>query len=232
MPREQLIQIRRGSSTEWMSSNPILAVGENGFEIDTGRLKIGNGLLAWTDLDYIGSKEYTIRVKNVSGSAIYKGQAVYLDSYNASGSVPTIQLFAANGSNKQKFVGLLDNNVMNDNYGIVIYNGIISGLNTLGNSITSISVGGQNWSNGDTLYIDALEAGKLTKIKPKNGIIAAIILYANDTNGSLLVQPFVNPNLSDLSDVHFNSLNSDNIIKYNNSNSLWQNSEFIDGGII
>jgi hypothetical protein len=232
MPREQLIQIRRGSSTEWMSSNPILAVGENGFEIDTGRLKIGNGLLAWADLDYIGSKEYTIRVKNVSGSAIYKGQAVYVDSYNASGSVPTIQVFAANSSNKQKFVGLLDNNIMNDSYGVVIYNGIISGLNTLGNSITSISVGGQNWSNGDTLYIDALEAGKLTKIKPKNGIIAATILYANDTNGSLLIKPFVNPNLSDLSDVHFNSLNSDNIIKYNNANSLWQNSEFIDGGII
>lgn len=36
----------------WTTKNPILAEGEPGFEIDTGRLKIGSGQTFWTDLPY------------------------------------------------------------------------------------------------------------------------------------------------------------------------------------
>lgn len=46
------IQLRRSTKPEWMSRNPVLAAGEQGYEIDTGRLKIGDGSTRWTDLDY------------------------------------------------------------------------------------------------------------------------------------------------------------------------------------
>lgn len=46
------IQLRRGSSTAWTASNPILAQGEPGYETDTGRLKIGDGLTHWASLAY------------------------------------------------------------------------------------------------------------------------------------------------------------------------------------
>ena len=36
-------QLRRGSAEVWARNNPVLERGEPGFEIDTGRLKIGNG---------------------------------------------------------------------------------------------------------------------------------------------------------------------------------------------
>jgi hypothetical protein len=48
------IQARRGTASEWTSTNPTLAVGEFGFEIDTLKLKIGNGSTAWTSLAYVG----------------------------------------------------------------------------------------------------------------------------------------------------------------------------------
>ena len=46
-------QLRRGNAEVWARNNPILERGEPGFEIDTGRLKIGNGETAWNDLEYL-----------------------------------------------------------------------------------------------------------------------------------------------------------------------------------
>jgi hypothetical protein len=47
------IQIRRGTAAQWTSTNPTLAAGEQGFETDTFKLKIGNGSTAWNSLSYI-----------------------------------------------------------------------------------------------------------------------------------------------------------------------------------
>lgn len=41
------IQVRRGTASEWSSSNPVLAPGEIGFETDTGFVKMGDGITAW-----------------------------------------------------------------------------------------------------------------------------------------------------------------------------------------
>ena len=47
------IQLRRDISSVWTSRNPILALGEPGFETDTHKLKIGDGTTAWNSLDYV-----------------------------------------------------------------------------------------------------------------------------------------------------------------------------------
>lgn len=52
MPIRYVFQFRRLSSTEWTLTNPVLKPGEPGFETDTNRLKIGNGVLPWTALPY------------------------------------------------------------------------------------------------------------------------------------------------------------------------------------
>lgn len=46
------IQIRRGTAAQWTSANPVLASGEFGYETDTGKAKIGNGVTAWNSLAY------------------------------------------------------------------------------------------------------------------------------------------------------------------------------------
>jgi hypothetical protein len=45
-------KLRRASASEWLAENPVLSDGEPGFERDTGKLKIGNGISEWTSLDY------------------------------------------------------------------------------------------------------------------------------------------------------------------------------------
>ena len=49
------IQVRRGTASQWTSTNPTLAAGEFGFETDTNKLKCGNGSTAWNSLAYINN---------------------------------------------------------------------------------------------------------------------------------------------------------------------------------
>lgn len=48
------IQMRRATAASWTSVNPILASGEPGYETDTGKIKYGDGITAWTSLAYRG----------------------------------------------------------------------------------------------------------------------------------------------------------------------------------
>ena len=48
------IQMKRMTAAEWASSTYVLAEGEEGYETDTGRTKIGNGEDQWGDLEYVG----------------------------------------------------------------------------------------------------------------------------------------------------------------------------------
>lgn len=45
--------LRRGTTSAWEAANPILAYGEPGYEKDTGKLKIGDGIHAWNELPYL-----------------------------------------------------------------------------------------------------------------------------------------------------------------------------------
>jgi hypothetical protein len=47
-----IIQWRKGTASQWTTANPVLAVGEPGFETDTGKFKVGDGATAWTSLAY------------------------------------------------------------------------------------------------------------------------------------------------------------------------------------
>lgn len=47
-------QLRRGTSATWRENNPLLLAGEPGYELDTHKVKIGDGTSYWKDLPYIG----------------------------------------------------------------------------------------------------------------------------------------------------------------------------------
>ena len=47
------IQMRRGTAAEWTAANPTPSAGEICVEIDTLKVKVGNGTDAWADLAYL-----------------------------------------------------------------------------------------------------------------------------------------------------------------------------------
>jgi len=76
------IQIRRGTAAQWTSTNPTLAAGEQGFETDTGKMKVGNGSTAWTSLAYLGAGTVTsiIAGTGLSGGTITTTGTIAIDS--------------------------------------------------------------------------------------------------------------------------------------------------------
>lgn len=52
-----IIQFRRGTEAEWIEKNPLLREGEPALSIDKDKIKVGDGIHHWLDLDYLNSKE-------------------------------------------------------------------------------------------------------------------------------------------------------------------------------
>jgi hypothetical protein len=63
------IQIRRDTATNWTNTNPLLAQGELGYEIDTGLIKIGNGEDPWSSLEYY--------ITDIDGVNLGSGEGIY-----------------------------------------------------------------------------------------------------------------------------------------------------------
>lgn len=76
------IQVRRGTASQWTSTNPVLASGEWGYETDTGKVKIGNGSTAWTSLGYTGAGTVTSITAGtgLSGGTITTSGTIAIDS--------------------------------------------------------------------------------------------------------------------------------------------------------
>lgn len=102
MPIHDLIQVRRDSSSEWSSINPILSSGEFGLNLDTGFIKIGDGFNNWNDLPYFisngllglnSSTDGEIAIFDGTTGQILKNSGVLIDS---SGNISATNLSGIN----------------------------------------------------------------------------------------------------------------------------------------
>lgn len=66
----QQIQLRRGTASAWTSANPTLAEGEAGVEVDTGKVKFGDGATAWVSLSYFGGSGDVVSVNGATGVVV------------------------------------------------------------------------------------------------------------------------------------------------------------------
>ena len=67
------IQIRRDSSLNWETNNPVLLQGELGLETDTDYMKVGDGQTEWNSLPYILQGSGSLDIFNPSGQSIVLG---------------------------------------------------------------------------------------------------------------------------------------------------------------
>jgi hypothetical protein len=49
-----VIRLRGDDAAAWTAANPVLALREVGLELDTGQMKVGDGVASWTSLAYFG----------------------------------------------------------------------------------------------------------------------------------------------------------------------------------
>lgn len=48
------LYLRNDAAATWVAKNPVLAKGEPGVEVDTGKFKLGDGVTSWVGLNYAG----------------------------------------------------------------------------------------------------------------------------------------------------------------------------------
>jgi hypothetical protein len=86
------MQQRRGTAAQWTSADPTLEAGEIGFESDTSKFKMGDGVNQWSDLEYF-INEAAIST-DISGaiSDEEKGANNGVASLDAFGRIPIEQL--------------------------------------------------------------------------------------------------------------------------------------------
>jgi hypothetical protein len=171
MPVQNRIQFRRGTAAaganQW--TNQVLSAGEVGYETDSGRFKIGDGLTAWDSLEYAaltstdfvagsgvtlssGTNGSTLTISSIinagSGISVAEASGVYTISL----SDPTV--------NSSDVVGLdeaIDDRVSNllvSGSGIQLsYN---DNANSLTVSVTGIALSGHTHTTSDiTNFVDA-----------------------------------------------------------------------------
>lgn len=71
-------QVKRATTEVWETLNPILHYGEPGFELNTYRLKVGDGITSWNNLPYISDIDIKIVVDSPADGEVL--------TYNAAAS--------------------------------------------------------------------------------------------------------------------------------------------------
>jgi len=95
MAVQTLIQVRRGTASEWRIANSTLSAGEWGFETDSKRYKIGDGLTSWNSLPYSSILPSSSDLSGASGIAV---------SFTANSGIPvTISVTGINSSQVTNF---------------------------------------------------------------------------------------------------------------------------------
>lgn len=160
-------------------------------------------------------------VKNTSGSAMTKGQAVYVSG--ADGTNVTIQLSTASTeAGSSKTLGLLAQDLANNAFGYVIENGLIAGIDT------SAATAGQTVWLGNTPGSRVYGA---PPAEPSHSVYLGVVARSNANNGEILVKVQNGYELDELHDVSAASPSDGDIIQYKTSSSLWTKSSIASAGI-
>lgn len=220
MPAQTIFKKRRGTAAEWVSTNPILASGEEGYETDTGFSKIGDGVLAWDALDYQKVSRVAEKVKNQTGSTIAKGAVVYISG--ATGDEPLISLADADTEvTSSKTLGLSGELIADGATGEIITQGFLRGVNTAAAT------------NGDAVWLSST-AGQFVfgnpPAKPAHAVYLGVVIRAHATQGTILVKVQNGYELNELHDVNAGSPSAGDALVWNGT--AWVNQQVDVSGAI
>jgi hypothetical protein len=198
------------------NNGPVGSQGQMGWNSTEGTVDIA---LTDSTIMEIGQHRF-FRVRNTTGSPLYKGQVVYANGVHPNGIITPNLYIANNTINEIRFIGLIWDTINNNNNGYVIDFGHLRHLD-LDGSATNYAVGDETWNDGDILYAHPTVAGKLTNVKPKHAISLAIILDNGNANGQLFVRP---TNFGDLSynhDVNISGVTNGQFLQYDSTTDYW-----------
>lgn len=150
--------------------------------------------------------------KNDQGATIYKGQPVYIGGAN--GANPLIKLASNTGEpTSSKTIGLLAQDLLVNEFGYIITEGILEGFNT-----SSGNAGDPMWlgTGGNIIY------GLANKPYGNNHLVyLGVVLRSNNSNGKVYVKPQNGFEIEELHRVYAKNANTNDTLMYNSGSGSW-----------
>jgi hypothetical protein len=199
---------------------------------------VGVGELAWNNTDgtldlglkggnvtlQIGQEE-VIRVVNKTSANLLQSEYKVVRirtaiEGGAQGQRLAVLLAQANTkANHSGILGLVTENITNNQEGFITTFGYVRGIDTTG------SLQSETWADGDALWLSETVAGGISNIEPANHPVQlGWVTYAHAVNGKIFVK--VEEGVDELAELHdvtiATPLNND-VLTYETSSSLWKN---------
>lgn len=220
MAVQTVIKKRRDTAANWISVNPVLAAGEEGYESDTGLSKTGNGSSAWNVLSYDATAHSKQMAK--AAVAISKGQAVYVSGSDGTNMIVSLASNASEATSSKTF-GLMNGATSSGALNTVVTEGLLGGLNT-----SSATAGDPVWlgTSGNLLY------GLANKpVAPAHLVFIGIVQEAHATTGKIFIKVQNGFELEELHDVLITSEANLDVLSYDSASGLWKNKTIANAGL-
>jgi len=197
------------------------------------------GMFAWNDQE--GTADLRLKGGNVT---LQVGQETLARVVNKTGAdllesqykVVRVRIASEGGSQGQRLavvlaqgnndpdsvttLGLVTENIANNQEGFITIFGNVNGINTTG------SLQGETWVDGDVLFLSPTTPGALTKVKPvapNHTVVVGYVLYAHGVNGKIFVKVDNGYELDELHNVKITSVANNDLIQYDSTQQVWKN---------
>jgi len=211
------------------------------FQLKSGQIEFdqtptqtsGVAKLRWNDADgtiELGLKggnvtlqigqEQVVRIVNKTGFNLLEEDYQCVYSSGAQGQRMKVELAQANTiSNSNRTIGLVTENINNNQEGFITTSGLIRGVNTTG------SLQGETWADGDILYLSTASAGELTNIlptSPSRKVVVGYVISSHITQGSIFVSVNTGLSIDEIHDVEITGTTLNKVIG-STTEGIWEN---------
>jgi len=218
------MQQRRGTAADWQSANTLLAQGEIGYETDTNKFKIGDGVTAWNSLGYF-----------VNAAEILDG---------APGTLDTLNELAAAINDDPDFFNSITNTIdglttgdipegegyayFTDILSITSFTNIISVQHSEIEPFTpgqNVKISGANYEEFNTEYYVSTYSTTVSSLVPLDG---RTFVQSGESGSSAKlntlqeIKYFTNQGIDALSDVDTSAKQDGYVLTYNGTSSEWE----------
>lgn len=195
----------------------------------------GVGVIRWNDADGtldLGLKggnvtlqvgqEQVARVVNKTGANLLESEYKAVRISGAQGQRLGVNLAQANNdANSADTIGIVTENIDNNQEGFITTVGTVREINTTG------SLQGETWVDGDVLYLSTSTAGAITNVKPNatqgHIVVIGYVEYAHAIHGKIYVKVMNGWELGELHDVYAPTPSNNDALIFETSSALWKN---------
>lgn len=196
--------IKNISSIDFDITQPVTPNVEGRLTWNTTDGTLNLGLKGGNVTLQVGQEE-VVRVVNKTGADLLESEykVVRVRTQAEGGAqgqrLAVVNALSTNDLNSATTLGVVTENIAQNQEGFITTFGFVNGINTSG------TLQGENWDDGDILYLSPTVSGGLTKVRPTapdHMVIMGYVVYAHNSQGKIFVKVDNGYELDELHNIH------------------------------